>query len=87
MALNMMTSNAFTAEMALRGFHVYRNTENWAPIIGEELTFMPEHHNSHDRFAVAGQSFLPGRLAPVTVGHVQRELSRYIWHAIEGCHL
>ena len=74
MALNMMTSNAFTAEMALRGFHVYRNTENWAPIIGEELTFMSKHHNNHDRFAVAGQSFLPGRLAPVTVRHMPREL-------------
>ena len=43
-----------------------------------ELTFMPEHHNNHDRFAVAGQSFLPGRLAPVTVEHVPRELLRYI---------
>ena len=35
------------------------------------------------RFAVAGQAFLPGTLAPVTVRHLQRELSQYIWHAIE----
>ena len=44
---------------------------------------MAEHHNNHDRFAAAGQSFLRGRLTQVTVGHVPRELSRYIWHAID----
>ena len=44
---------------------------------------MPGHHSNHDRFAVAGQSLSQRRLAPVTVEHVPRELSRYIWHAIE----
>ena len=26
---------------------------------------------------------MPGKLAPVAVGHVPCELSQYIWHAIE----
>ena len=79
-----MLISAHLEKISLSGLEVNRLTD--FEILKEkaffELTFMPEHHNNHDRFAVAGQSFVPGRLAPVTVEHVARELSQYIWHAI-----
>ena len=68
-------------ESALRGFHIYKNTENWKPVKGQQITFHREFNNVYDRFAVAGRTLLPGRLAPSTVGHVPREISGYIWHA------
>ena len=67
---------------ALRGFHVYKNTENWRPSKGQELTFHREFNNDFHRSAVAGKTLLPGKLAPSIVGHVPREVSRYIWYAL-----
>ena len=49
---------------------------------GQELTFHRELDNDFDRFAVAGKTLLPGKLAPSIVGHVPSELSRYIWYAL-----
>ena len=69
----------------LRGFHVYSNTVNRRPYVGQKITFKREHNNPHDRFAVAGKTMLKGKIAPVTVGHVPRELARYVWYArMEG---
>ena len=67
---------------ALRGFHVYSNTVNWRLYVGQKITFKREHNNPHDRFAVAGKTRLKGKIALVTVGHVPRELARYVWYAI-----
>ena len=72
----------FKFASALRGFHVYKNTENWRPAKGQELTFHREFNNDFDRSTVAGKTLLPGKLAPSIVGHVPRELSRYIWYAL-----
>ena len=72
----------FEFASALRGFHVYKNTENWRPVKGQELTFHREFVNNCGRFAVYGKTLLPGKLAPPIVGHVSRELSRYIWYAL-----
>ena len=52
----------------LRGFHVCSNTVNWKPHIGQKITFKREHNNS-DKFAVAGTTFLKGRIGAATVGH------------------
>ena len=76
-------SHIFQLPTALRGFHVYKNTENWAPYRGERIIFQQERNNPHDRFAVGGQASFPGRPRPVTVGHVPREISRHAWYAIE----
>ena len=73
---------SFHFTMGLRGYHFYRHHENWVPFVGEKIRFLREHHNSKDRFAVAGQVIRAGRVAHVTVGHVPRELSRYVWHAM-----
>ena len=37
----------------------------------------------HEKFAVSGKALLPGKVAPVVVGHVTKELSRHIWFAIQ----
>ena len=57
-------------------------TENWRPVKGQELTFYREFSNDFDRFAVAGKTLLPGKLAPSIAGHVPRELSWYIWYGL-----
>ena len=49
----------------------------------QPLIFKQEKNNEHDRFAVAGQTNLPGTLSPSTVEHIPLELSRYIWYALE----
>ena len=41
----------------------------------QKITFSKEEKNPHDRFAVAGKAMLKGKLCPVTVGHVPREMS------------
>ena len=59
----------------LRGFHVYRTS--WKPFVKQQVLFKQEKDNKHDRFAVAGQTILPGTIFPSIVGHIPIELSRY----------
>ena len=68
---------------ALRGFHVYYNTVNWKPFVGQKLTFNCERNNPHDKFAVCGKTILPGKLVNSVVGHVPREIAWYIWFALQ----
>ena len=65
----------FECASALRGFHVYKNTENWRPVKGQEMTFHCEFDNDFDRFGLAEKTLLLGKLDPSIVGHVPRELS------------
>ena len=65
----------------LRGYHVYRTS--WKPFSKQQLTFKQEKDNKHNRFAVAGQTILPGSIFPSTVRHIPVELSRYIWHTLQ----
>ena len=64
--------------IALRGFHAYHNTVNLNPCIEQKYNFKREFYNKHGRFAVGGRAMLPGKVAPVVVGHVPKELSRHI---------
>ena len=82
MASIVRVSYTFKFTTGLRAYHVYRNTENWKPFLEQKITFKREKKNAHDRFAVVGMAMLPGKLAPVIVGHIPRELSRYVWFAI-----
>ena len=79
----MATTDFFTFITALRGFHVYHNNMNWNSYIGEDLSFKCKLNNMHDKFAVYGKALLPGKIAPVVVGHVAKELSGHIWFAIQ----
>ena len=38
----------FEFASALQGFHVYKNTENWRPVKGQEMTFHCEFDNDFD---------------------------------------
>ena len=79
----MQTAQSFCFTTGLRGFHVYSTTKGWKPYLQQKITFKREHNNVHDRFAVSGLTTLRGTLAPVVVGHIPRELSRYVWYALQ----
>ena len=81
-AVQTSIQHSFEFTTGLRGYHVYRNTENWKPFIGQEISFKRELSNEHDRFAVDGKVLLPNKLVRVVVGHIPREISRHTWHAI-----
>ena len=72
------SSESFCFTTGLRGFHVCSTTKGWKPYLQEKITFKREHDNVPDRFAASGLATLRGRLAPVVVGHIPRELSRYV---------
>ena len=76
-----MAIGTFDFITGLRGFHVYRDI--WKPSLNQFINFKQEKNNRYDRFAVAGMTILPGTLAASIVGHMPRELSRFIWYAIE----
>ena len=55
----------------------------WKPSLNQFINFKQERNNHYDRFAVARMTKLPGTLAASIAGHMPRELSRFIWYAIE----
>ena len=40
--------------------------------------------NPYDRFANSGSAKIPGKIGRVVVGYIPRELSRYMWHALDS---
>ena len=76
-------ADTFEFFTGLRGFRVYCNTVNWVPYVGQNIIFKCEYNNKHDRFSVAGKTPLKGRITPITVGHVPRELSCKTCHAVQ----
>ena len=66
----------------LRGSQLYCNMVDWVPYVGQNIIFKCKYNNKHDRFVVAGKTVLKGRIAPITIEHVSRELSRHTWYAI-----
>ena len=55
----------------MRGHHIYKDI--WTPVIGEELTVIPEETNEHDPHAIAVLK------DEAIVGHVPHELSRILF--------
>ena len=76
-----MATGTFDFITGLCGFHVYRDI--WKPPLNQFIKFKEERNNRYDGFAVAGMTKLPGTLAASIVGHMPRELSSFIWYAIE----
>ena len=76
-------TDTFEFFTGLKGFHVYCNTVNWVPYVEQNIIFKLEYNNKHHSFDVAGKTLLKLRIAPITVGHVPRELSRHTWYAIQ----
>ena len=50
--------------------------------VGQKITFKREHNNPYDKFAVTGKVMMKGKIGLIVVGHLPRELSRYIWFSI-----
>ena len=76
-------STQFEFYSGLRGYHVYSNTVNWKPYIKEKISLKREHNNEHYKYAVAGRVTMEGRLGWITVGHIPRATSRYVWYSIQ----
>ena len=51
--------------------------KDWKPRIDEVLSAVHEQNNLYDRYAIAAQKKLPGRLGPSTIGHLPKEISRF----------
>ena len=51
--------------------------KNWTPRVNEVLQAVHEVSNIYDRYAIAAKKELPGQLAPSTVGHLPKEISRF----------
>ena len=76
-----MATGTFHFITGLRGFYVYKDI--WKPSLNQFINFKQERNNRYDRFAVARMTKLPVTLAASIVGHMPRELSCFIWYAIE----
>ena len=69
-------------EIAPRGWHVYGKTVWQSPRKGEKLTAEKEKNKEAldtDPYAVAWMLKRRNKLIPDIVGHVPREISRFIW--------
>ena len=66
----------------LRGYHAYQRI--WKPFIGQVITFAREEKNPYDRFAISGSAKIPEKIGRVVVGHIPRELNRYMWYALDS---
>ena len=75
----MVLTNGFKIIIALLGFHVFRNTVSLDLGIRQETSCKCELNNKLDKFAVCGSAILPGKIAPVAIGHASKKPSRYIW--------
>ena len=75
-------ANNFEFYTGLRGYHVYSNTVGWKPYVQEKIILKRKHKNPHDKFAVAGKVTMKGKIGLIVIGHVPRELSRYVWYSI-----
>lgn len=68
----------------LRGYHQYRLL--WTPVLDEILTARPEIGNYFDRYAIA--AYRQFGATERIVGHLPRELSRYLYFIIfHGAHI
>ena len=69
-------------EITARGWHVYGKTVWQSPQKGEKLTAAKEKNKEAldiDPYAVAWMLKRRNKLIPDIVGHVPREISRFIW--------
>ena len=72
---------SFSAEVGSRGYHVYRN-DNWTNIaVHQQVTVLKETDpvsKGYDPYCCKITVVRIDRIGPVTVGHIPRELSRFV---------
>ena len=81
-----VTMHSFSAEVGSRGYHVYRKT-SWRNIhLHQHVVVLKEVNNISidiDPYCCRITIKRVDRIGPVTVGHVPRELSRFIFYFIQ----
>ena len=81
-----VTMHSFSAEVGSRGYHVYRET-SWRNIhLHQHVVVLKEVNNISidiDPYCCRITIKRVDRIGPVTVGHVPRELSRFIFYFIQ----
>ena len=77
----MSTTIKDTFSCGLRGFHEYKKI--WKPKEGDSLRFVHDKENAFDRHAIAAKRPCPGRIGPVVVGHLPKEISRVTRYIME----
>ena len=77
---------SFTKAIASSGYHVYRIT-TWRRVeVGQKIIFAYETREEAlniDQYSIAVQIFPQDRIAPVTVGHIPMELSRFVYYFMQ----
>ena len=75
--------HSFSVEIGSRGYHVYRNA-NWTDVrLHQAITVEVETNatsRAYDPYCCKISIRKPDRIGPVTVGHIPRELSRYVFY-------
>ena len=73
---------SFSAEVGSRGYHVYRNT-SWNQICVNKAVVVYKEKNivsiQIDPYCCAITITLVGKIDPVTVGHIPREIFRFVY--------
>ena len=72
---------SFSAEVGSRGYHVYRNT-SWNQIyVNQAVVVHKENIVSLqiDLYCCAIMIIRVDKIGPVTVGHIPREISRFVY--------
>ena len=70
-------ANRNNVSIFVRSQRICVYNKDWHPRINEILSAIHEQNNVYDRYAIATQKRLPGRLVPSTIGHLPKEISRF----------
>jgi hypothetical protein len=76
MSWRMAVQLRFSFLCGSRGYHEYRTI--WSPNVYEVLSVEHEASNTYDQYAIALKKRLPGRITNSVVGHLPKELSRFV---------
>ena len=72
----------FEFTTGLKGYHIYKNTKNQRPFVGQEISFKKDLANERDHFSMSGKVLLPNKLLLEVISHTLQEIGRDNWHAI-----
>ena len=79
--------NSFSTEIGSRGYHVYRDT-TWRDIRVNQPVVVCQETNPlskvYDPCCCKITIARRGRIGPVTVGHIPREISRYVYYFLRS---
>ena len=75
--------HSFSIEIGSRGYHVYQNT-SWTNVVLHQAVNVKIENNAvskaYDPYCCKITIRRPDKIGSVTVGHIPRELSRYVFY-------